>query len=86
MGDSAIDRTITACIAAGLGAVLVCSFVIPTIANMLGNLQTNFGGNDSAIKDDLAMYKTLIGLVIMISIIGLLVAVIRGFAVTNDRR
>lgn len=85
MGDSAIDRTITACIAAGLGAVLVCSFVIPTIANMLGNLQTNYASG-SPISDDLAMYKTLIGLVIMISIIGLLVAVIRGFAVTNDRR
>lgn len=81
MDDNALDKVITGCIAAGLGSILVCSFVIPTVANMLGNLtQTNYPDIQ---KTDLDMWKALIGLVVVMAIIGLIIAIVRGFALRS---
>ncbi len=81
MDDNALDKVITGCIAAGLGSILVCSFVIPTVANMLGNLtQTNY---PHVQKTDLDMWKALIGLVVVMAIIGLIIAIVRGFALRS---
>lgn len=80
MDDNAIDKTITSAIAAGLGVILVCSFVIPIVVKMLGNI-----ANIGLSSGDLATYSTLIGLVVIMTIIGLIVAVIRGFSLSSKR-
>lgn len=78
MDDNAIDKTITSAIAAGLGVILVCSFVIPIVVKMLGQIQ-DIGLNSA----DLATYTTLIGLVVIMTIVGLIVAVVRGFSLSR---
>ena len=81
MDDNALDKVITGCVAAGLGSILVCSFVIPTVANMLGNLTAaKYPEVDSS---DLDMWRTLIALVVMMAIIGLIIAIVRGFALRS---
>lgn len=78
MDDNAIDKTITSAIAAGLGVILVCSFVIPIVSKMLGSI-----ADVGLSSGDLATYSTLIGLVVIMTIIGLIVAVIRGFSLSQ---
>lgn len=78
MDDNALDKVITGCVAAGLGAIMVCSFVIPVVSKMLGSLT---GDAISGFKSgDVDTWKALIALVVMMTIIGLIIAIVRGFA------
>jgi hypothetical protein len=81
MDDNAIDKVITGCIAAGLGSIMLCSFVIPVVSTMLNSLT---GDSVSGFKaEDVLTWKTLIALVVMMTIIGLIIAIVRGFALRN---
>lgn len=80
MDDSAIDKTISSAVAAGLGVIMVCAFVIPIVTKMLGQIQ-----DIGLSSGDLATYSTLIGLVVIMTIIGLIIAVIRGFSLSSNR-
>lgn len=81
--EDGTDRVIGICIAAAIGAVLVCSMVIPIVSSMLGTLVPT---NEALgpVADQLETWKTLIELVVMMVIVGLVIAVIRG--VTNKNR
>ena len=79
--EDSVDRVIGICIAAAIGAVLVCSMVIPIVSSMLGTLTADALG---PVSDQLDTWKTLIELVVMMVIVGLVIAVIRG--VTNRDR
>ena len=87
MDDNALDKVITGCIAAGLGSILVCSFVIPTIADMLGNITLDkLNGENNAnglTQGDIDTWRTLITLTVMLVIVGLIIAIVRGFAVRS---
>lgn len=76
MDDGAIDRVVTICVAAAIGAILVCSLVIPVFSDMLGTLTANNLPNVDT--GDLATWKTLIGLAVMMTIIGFVIAIIKG--------
>lgn len=79
MGDeNAIDKVITITIAAGIGAIMVCSFVIPIFADMLGTLTTGENGNYSAdMAGDIELWKTMLGLVVLIVILGFIIAIVK---------
>lgn len=79
--EDSVDRVIGICVAAAMGAVLICAMVIPIVSSMLGNLTADTLG---PVADQLSTWKTLIELVVMMVIVGLVIAVIRG--VTNRDR
>lgn len=82
MDDSAIDKVITICIAAAIGAILVCSLVIPVFNDMLGGLTATALPNVSGSLDT---WKTLISLAVMMTIIGFVIAIIKGGVVKQSR-
>lgn len=78
MGDeNAIDKVITVCIAAGLGAVMLCSFVIPIFAEMLATLFVGDGGYSEDMAGDIELWKTMLGFVVLIVILGFIIAIVR---------
>lgn len=81
--EDSLDRVIGICIAAALGAILVCSMVIPVVSSMLGTLDVT---NEALgpVSDQLGTWTTLIELVVMMVIVGLIIAVVKG--VTNRDR
>lgn len=79
--EDSVDRVIGICIAAAIGAILVCSMVIPVVSSMLGTLTADAFG---PVADQLGTWKTLIELVVMMVIVGLVIAVVKG--VTNRDR
>jgi|GEM_PF-5745426 len=76
MDENAIDKVITICIAAGVGAILVCSFVLPVFDDMFGMLTTtDLPNSDSG---DIDTWKSMLGVVVIIVIVAFMVAIIRG--------
>ncbi len=88
MDENAIDKVVTICIAAGVGAILVCSFVLPIFADMLGTLTTE--GEDAIydedMKSDVDTWKTLLGVVAMVVIVAFMVAIVRSMTSKSRRR
>lgn len=82
MDDSSIDKVITICVAAAIGAILVCSLVIPVFNDMLATLDAT---KLTAVAGELATWKTLISLAVMMTIIGFVIAIIKG-GVTKQAR
>lgn len=66
--EDKLDSVIGMAVAAVVGVVLLCAFVIPTCTDFIGDLT---GEN--------AQYAPLLGLVVLMCIIGLIVGVIRYF-------
>ena len=86
MDDNALDKVVMSCVAAGVGAILVCSFVVPIFADMLGTLVVEEGtpgsadyqpGYDPAMQGDLTLWSTMLSLVVLMVIVGFLVSIIR---------
>lgn len=75
MDDNPIDKVVTLCIAAGIGAILVCSFVLPVFNDMFGTLTTT--NLDNVDSDKIDTWKTLLGVVVLIVIVAFMVALIR---------
>lgn len=75
MDDNPIDKVVTLCIAAGIGAIMVCSFVLPVFNDMFGTLTTTNLENVSS--GDLDTWKTLLGVVVLLVIVAFMVALIR---------
>lgn len=75
MDDNPIDKVVTLCIAAGIGAIMVCSFVLPVFNDMFGTLTTSNLENVSS--GDLDTWKTLLGVVVLLVIVAFMVALIR---------
>lgn len=93
MDDNALDKVIMSCIAAGVGAILVCSFVIPVFANMMGTLVEESGtpgqegytpGYSADMMGDIELWKTMLALVVLMVIVGFLIAIVRN--ATNKAR
>lgn len=93
MDDNALDKVIMSCVAAGVGAILVCSFVIPVFADMMGTLVEESGtpgqegytpGYASDMMGDIELWKTMLALVVLMVIVGFLIAIIRN--ATNKGR
>lgn len=76
MDDNPIDKVVTLCIAAGIGAIMVCSFVLPVFNDMFGTLTTE--NLDHVDGSDIDTWKTLLGVVVLMVIVAFLVALIRG--------
>lgn len=85
MDDNSIDRTITNCIAAGLGSILICSFVIPIVSSMLKMITQKGSDGKYIFTGDVGTWETLIGLVVVMTIIGLVIALVRGFSLRSER-
>lgn len=73
--NNPIDKVVTLCIAAGVGAIMVCSFVLPVFNDMLGTLTTQ--SMDHVEEGALETWKTLLGVVILIVIVAFMVALVR---------
>lgn len=93
MDDNALDKVIMSCIAAGVGAILVCSFVIPVFANMMGTLVQEQGtpgqegyvpGYSADMMGDVNLWSTMLSLVVLMVIVGFLIAIVRN--ATNKGR
>lgn len=82
MDDSAIDKVITISVAAAIGAILVCSLVIPVFDNMLGTLVASSLPN---VAGELDTWKTLLSLAVMMVIIGFVIAIIKGGVARQNR-
>ena len=75
MDDNPIDKVVTLCIAAGIGAILVCSFVLPVFNDMLANVTAEKLTNvDSG---DIDTWQTMLGVVVLLVIVAFMVALIR---------
>lgn len=83
MDDSAIDKVITICVAAAIGAILVCSLVIPVFDTMLEGLTVAKLPHIDA--TNLTTWKTLLGLAVMMTIIGFIISIIKGGVVKQSR-
>lgn len=81
--EDSLERVIGICIAAAVGAILVCSMVIPVVSSMLGTLDPESSAL-APVAGEIGTWTTLIELVVMMVIIGLVIAVVRG--VTNRDR
>lgn len=88
MDDNALDKVVMSCVAAAVGAILVCSLVVPVFADMLGTLEVQeydehgdlipgSGTYDPSMESDLALWSTMLGLVVLMVIVGFLIAIIR---------
>ncbi len=75
MDDNPIDKVVTLCIAAGIGAILVCSFVLPVFNDMLANVTPEKLDNVQA--GDVTTWQTMLGVVVLIVIVAFMVALIR---------
>lgn len=95
MDDNALDKVIMACTAAGVGAILVCSFVIPVFVNMLATLVVQEGtpgeegyvpGYDPAFAGDLELWSTMLSIVVLMVILGFIIAIVRNMTSRGERR
>lgn len=75
MDDNPIDKVVTLCIAAGIGAILVCSFVLPVFNDMLANVTAENLSNVDA--DDVSTWSTMLSVVVLLVIVAFMVALIR---------
>lgn len=81
MDDNPIDKVVTLCIAAGIGAILVCSFVLPVFNDMLANVTTEKLDNVEA--GDVSTWQTMLGVVVLIVIVAFMVALVRSITAKN---
>lgn len=86
MDDNAIDKVVMVAVAAAIGAILICSLVIPVFDTMLGTLTLGQNGNLHNISDgDLTTWKTLLSLAVMMTVIGFIIAIIKGGVLSSKR-
>lgn len=81
MDDNPIDKVVTLCIAAGIGAILVCSFVLPVFNDMLANVTAQNLPNVDA--NDVKTWESMLGVVVLIVIVAFMVALVRSITTRN---
>lgn len=69
MASDKIDTVVGACIAAALGVIMICSVLIPIVTGQL----------DLLTSDESAKYGALIGVVVIMTIVGLIISIVRHF-------
>lgn len=69
MAEDRLDAVIGASIAALVGIVLICAAIIPTATEFIGNL-----------TGDSAKYAPLLGVVLIVTIIGLIIGILRFYS------
>lgn len=74
--EDGLDRTVNTIMAATIGVILLCSFALPVI--------TGGAGIGALVGiEDADTYKSLIGVVAIVLIIGLIIPIVRGY---NSRK
>ena len=80
-GQDKLDIVIGSMVVLIVGAVILCSAVIPVVSDQVSNL--NNLASDSLL--DIASYETLIGVAVLMAILGMVIGIIRMYTNKGDR-
>lgn len=72
-----MDKTINSILTALIAVVLIASAFLPTVIDQITALTTKYG-------DSVTTYTTLLGVVIIITIIGIIIGVIKTYTKDKD--
>lgn len=72
-----MDKTINSILTALIAVVLIASAFLPTVIDQINNLTTKYG-------DDVTGYTTLLSVVIIMTIIGIIIGVIKTYTKDKD--
>lgn len=72
-----MDKTINSILTALIAVVLIASAFLPTVIDQINNLTDKYG-------DDVTGYTTLLSVVIIMTIIGIIIGVIKTYTKDND--
>lgn len=72
-----MDKTINSIITALIAVVLIASAFLPTVIDQINNLTTRYG-------DAVTGYTALLSVVIIMTIIGIIIGVIKTYTKDND--
>ena len=72
-----MDKTINSILTALIAVVLIASAFLPTVIDQINNLTTRYGS-------DVAGYTALLSVVVIMTIIGIIIGVIKTYTKDND--
>ena len=72
-----MDKTINSILTALIAVVLIASAFLPTVIDQINNLTDKYG-------DDVTGYTTLLSVVIIMTIIGIIIGVIKTYTKDKD--
>lgn len=72
-----MDKTINSILTALIAVVLIASAFLPTVIDQINNLTAKYG-------DDVTGYTTLLSVVIIMTIIGIIIGVIKTYTKDKD--
>lgn len=73
-----MDKTINSILTALIAVVLIASAFLPTVIDQINNLTTKYG------KDAVGGYTALLSVVIIMTIIGIIIGVIKTYTKDKD--
>lgn len=83
MAESMMDKTISAILTAFVAVILIASAFIPTamtqINSLLAQFTTTSEGGATSIDPAVAGYASLIGVVITVTIVGIIIGVVKSY-------
>lgn len=86
-GEDKLDIVIGSMVVMIVGAVILCSAVIPIVSDQVASLSDLIpSGKDAGDQVlDIATYQTLIGVAILMLIIGMVIGIIKMYTSRSDR-
>lgn len=76
-GEDRIDKVVMSIVALIIGVVLIASAAIPIISSQVNGLSDLKNVTGQVL--DISMFQTLIGVTVVLAILGLIIAVVRGY-------
>ena len=86
-GEDKLDIVIGSMVVLIVGAVILCSAVIPIVSDQVASLSDLIPSGEDAGDQvlDIATYQTLIGVAILMAIIGMVIGIIKMYTGRSDR-
>lgn len=86
-GEDKLDIVIGSMVVMIVGAVILCSAVIPIVSDQVASLSDLIPSGEDAGDQvlDIATYQTLIGVAILMLIIGMVIGIIKMYTGRTDR-
>lgn len=87
MAESMMDRTISAILTAFVAVILIASAFIPTAMTQVNSLIAQFtttSGGTSTVDPAIAGYASLIGVVITVTIVGIIIGIVKSYSDRNS--
>lgn len=86
MAESMMDKTISAILTAFVAVILIASAFIPTAMTQVNSLIAQFttkSGDTTTVDPAIAGYASLIGVVITVTIVGIIIGIVKSYSDRN---